>query len=96
MNNLKELLSLCKNSVSIRVNEHRDYYETVEQSLKDLYDFGNENYKEEIPEDVLNKMIETDTIISVQAYPHTSIGFYRVHHYDLDKAIEEVLNSIKE
>ena len=96
MDKLKELLSLCKNSVTVSVNQHRDYYESVEDHLKNLYSLGNEDYKEEIDEDVLNEMIRTNTIVSVQAYPRTAIGFYRVHHYDLQTAIELVLKEVKE
>ena len=49
MDKLKELLSLCKNSVTVSVNQQRDYYESVEDHLKNLYSLGNEDYKEEIP-----------------------------------------------
>jgi len=96
MDKLKELLSLCNNSVTVSVNQHRDYYESVEDHLNELYNLGNEDYKEEIDEDVLNEMIRTNTIVSVQAYPRTDIGFYRVHHYDLQTAIELVLKDVEE
>ena len=36
-------------------------------------------------------MIETNTIIDLQFYPHTPVGSYQIYHYDLDKALDEAL-----
>ena len=51
--------------------------------------------KDDIESDVLNKMIETNTMIELQFYPDTPIGFYKIYHYDLEQAIDIALNSIK-
>lgn len=88
MDNLKELMNLCKHSVSVEINNHRNYYESVEESLA-----GCSNYPQ--PE-VLAEMIKTDTIIQVQAYPDNAIGFYCIYHYDLGTAINMVIKAIKE
>lgn len=34
-------------------------------------------------------MIETNTIVELQFYPDTPIGFYRVYYCDLDAALDE-------
>jgi len=91
MNNLKELMSLCKCSVSIEINPHRDYYETSEQEISKL---ENEDIAN-IPNEVLGEMIRTNTFIRVQAYPNTPIGFYFCVHHDLDEAINIVLEAVK-
>ena len=83
MKKFKEILSLCKCSVMITVNDHRDFYETVEENLKEKMD--------EIDEDVFKVMVETDTIVKIQAYPRSPTGFYSVYHYDVDKAVDLML-----
>jgi hypothetical protein len=94
MNKLLKLMSLCKCGVYIEVNQHRDFYQSVEKYCNDLFAV-NESLRNEIPKEVMVKMIETDTVISVQAYPDTPIGFYSVLHYDLEKALDEVIKKIE-
>ena len=91
MDKVKELMSLCKCGVFISVNEHRDYYEKVEEFLVDRC-VGNEL---EIEQEVMDRMVETDTIVNVHAYPDTPIGFFECYHYDLDCAVDEVIEAIK-
>ena len=50
-----------------------------------------EEEDEPIEADVLQKMIETDTIVRLQFYPLTPIGFYVIFHYDVERAIEQAL-----
>ena len=82
-------MSLAKCSVSIEVNGHRDYYETIDEYIR-------EERRGDIAKDVWAKMLETDTCIEVQVYPDTPIGFYDVVHYDLDTAIDMMLKLMKE
>lgn len=88
MDKIKELKSLCSCSVSIIINQHKDYYDSVEQYFKD-------NEDDDIEPEVMQKMIETDTVIWVQAYPNTPNGFYSVYHYNLDTALDLVLNAVR-
>jgi len=94
MDKLKKLMSKCKCGVYISVNEHRDYYETVEQRLGDN-NLLNDCYSE-TPKDVLKKMIETNTMVQLQFYPDTPIGFYTIYHYDLNMALDEALGALDE
>ena len=84
MEKFKELVKHCKCSVSITVNDHKDVYQTVQEYL------DTENYPD-IEQDVLDEMIKRDTIVLLQAYPKTPIGFYRVYHYDIEKAVDLML-----
>ncbi len=90
---MKELITKCKASVTISVNEHRNCYETVREKFNSGPDA---DFREEIDEDVFNKMVETDTIIEIQFYPNTPVGFYRVYHYDIEKAIDQALSILNE
>lgn len=91
MDKLKQLLSRCKCGVFLTVNEHRDYYESAEHALEDARGY---ECPPSIASDVLAKMIETDTIIKIQFYPHTPIGSYEVWHYDIDLALDEAMDRL--
>lgn len=86
---LKEVISRCKASVRVEVNEHRDYYMTAEASLTELDERGDRPL--EIAPEVRAEMIRTNTIVNLHFYPHTPIGFYEIYHYDLDTALDEAL-----
>jgi hypothetical protein len=93
MDKLKRLLSLCKCSVSVTVNAHRDYYETAAKALEDA---KRMECPPEIDDDVRAQMIATDTIVDIQFYPDTPIGSYHVWHYDLDAALDQCLSCFPE
>lgn len=82
---LQLLMSICKCSVTVSINRHRDFYESVE-----LYLSERDNI-EDIPREVFEKMISLNTVIEIHFYPDTPVGFYEVFHYDLDKALDEAL-----
>lgn len=88
---LKKIIERCKCSVSIVINEHRDIYKSVEETLENLRCL---ECPPEIDNDVRNEMIKRDTIVDIQVYPDTPNGFYVVYHYDLDKAMDEILKAI--
>ncbi|WP_281225383.1 hypothetical protein [Flavobacterium aquiphilum] len=81
MKSLQKILDKCKCSVTLTINQHRDYYETVETSIE-------EDERKDINPKVFAEMIKRDTVIELQFYPETPIGFFRIYHYDLKSAIE--------
>lgn len=85
---LKKLISLCKAEVSITVNGHRSVYQTVQQYLEDS--------DVEIEPEVFGQMIKTDTVVLVQFYPNTPIGFYLIYHYDIEEAIKLAIKTIED
>ena len=93
MNKLKELLSNCEASVSITVNQHRDYYQSVEEHIEEQA-LIDEELIDEIGKEVYEEMKKTNTIVEIQAYPDTPIGSYRLFHYDIDKAIDIMLSCV--
>jgi len=92
MSNLNELIGLCKACVAIEINDHKSVYTSVAEHM-------NEHpaceFLHEIEPDVLQKMIDTDTVIDIQFYPDTPIGFYKIYHYDIDMAIDMAIDIIK-
>lgn len=91
---LNELIKLCKYSVTLTVNNHRDFYESVEQYIDNINKTLED--KEEIEPEIYSKMKELDTIVELQFYPETAGGFYKVYHYDVELAIDEALEIIKQ
>ena len=48
-----------------------------------------------IDKDKIEEMIRRDTIVKIQFYPNTPVGFYLIYHYDIDKAIDIALDTVK-
>lgn len=89
MSKLNKLIGLCKCSVSIEANEHKNDNQTTKEYLEDkAYPI------EDIETEVLEKIYETNTLIELCFYPNTPMGFYTVYHYDLEAAIDEALDII--
>lgn len=87
MKRFKELMSLCEGSVMIEINAHKDYYDSVENHFRGV--------SQRVGQSILDVMIERDTIVHIQAYPHSPIASYSVYHYDLDVALDEILELVR-
>lgn len=87
-NKLNELIARCKCGVHLTINAHRDVYISAKEELEKL---DSMECPPEITKDVREKMIEKDTIIDLQFYPHTPIGFYNLYHHDLGTILSESL-----
>ena len=90
MEKLQRLISLCKCGVYLTVNEHRDNHQTVEQLIAEW-----EEDREVVDLEVRKKMIETNTTITLQFSPETSIGFFRINHYDLEAVLNTALRCLE-
>lgn len=85
---LQQLVELCKCGVYVSVNQHRDYYETAEQYLNnDLC----EGRMDDLTPEMRARMVATNTIVEVQFYPRTPIGFHLVLDVGLSDAIDRAL-----
>lgn len=91
---LNKILKRCKCGVYLNVNAHRDYYETVRDSINEKIQLDSIE-EGDIDKEVLDKMIELDTIIDLQFYPDTPIGSYSIYHYDLEKALDMAIDVLK-
>ena len=98
MTKLEEIMSRCKCSVCLEVNEHRDIYQTAEEYLTEQ----SENMDTEMwewvigSEEIKQKMIETDTVIYIRFYPKTPNGFYAFYHYDLDILLDSAIEALND
>jgi hypothetical protein len=86
---LKTLMSKCECSVYLRINDHRNIYKSAIEALEEAQHY---ECPPEIDSAVRQRMIETNTIIELQFYPHTPISSYDIWHYDLDAALDIALS----
>ena len=93
MDKIKNILERCQCGVSITVNNHRDYYQSVKEYVEELASIDNA-LMDEIGLDVYKQMKKSNTIVEIQAYPDTPLGFYRVLHYDIEKALNKMLDCL--
>lgn len=84
---MKEIIKKCKCGIYLEVNRYRDYYDTIEVAIVE------ENSQDEMIEpELAERMIKENMFISLQFYPDTPIGFYKVY----GTSIEEVVKKAKE
>lgn len=93
MEKLLDLISLCKCSVSIVINNHKDFYQTVDNYISEI---PSADIVKNIGVDVYDEIIKRDNIVEITAYPNTPIGFYYLCHYDLETAINIMLDNLKQ
>ena len=86
---LKRLTETCKGGFLIEVNPHLANYETIEEYLDD------EIKNNDIDPENLKRLVDSNTLIYVRAYPNTPIGFYQIFENDIDKAIDCIIECIK-
>ncbi len=89
MSKLQELIKKA-NQVNVYCNGHRSSYRTVEEELQNPSLF--EEDFEDMPEEVKQKMIESDIMICLQVYPRSPVGFFTIWHWDIEQAAEIALN----
>lgn len=81
-------------SVSVEINNHRGSYDTVEDVFSDegATDLGALT----TPDDVKAECIRRNTVVVVDCYPSTPVGFVRIWHWDLETAINDLYEAAHE
>jgi len=95
MDKLKMLLDGCKCGVFLAVNEHRDYYDSVQTKIMEIERNREMCGEGPLDEEIKSGMIQTGNIVELQFYPDTPIGSYSIYHYDIDKALDEALECLR-
>ena len=90
MDNLNKLMSKCEYGINISINTHKG-----EDSIKGYVTnyFHDMNVFENV---VLNQMVMLNKMVIIFCYPKNTKVRYTTFHYDLDKAINELLDLIEE
>lgn len=86
---IKRLTDVCKGGFSIEVNPHLGTYESIEEYLDD------EIKNNDISAEDLSRVIKSNTLVCVQAYPNTPVGFYLIFDDDVERVIDRIIECIK-
>lgn len=92
VNNIDKLINMCKGEVYISINEHRNCYESVEEFLKTYLNFDSDD----ICAEVVAECIRKDTLVQIMAFPDTPVASYKLCHYNVHDAIEQMITIIEE
>ena len=95
---IKELekVSLC---FTINVDDHKGLYETAKQIIEHKDFMIHHGLQEEDMDelkDILPKCKELNKFIDIHVYSITPVGFYKIIHYDLTKALKEAIKLCKQ
>ncbi len=71
-------------SLTLHHNEHKSYYQTVQQSI----DRDDHGYDDWVSEEQKQKAIDTNDCWFLQWYPNTPIGFNTLAAADLDVLLD--------
>lgn len=73
-------------SAAVEINPHREAHEKPSEYLSDgRYDIDGED---------VSTCDERDSLVTVQVYPDTSVGFIAVAHCDMDAALEAAIKAV--
>lgn len=76
---MQEIMNACECGVYLESNRHRDYYDSIETAIAEL--------KDNVDQETKDRMLKANTIISLQFYPSTPVGFYVVYGTTVDEVI---------
>lgn len=95
MNLQEKLMALQKsvNTLEISFNENNEDYKSVKEYLDDTY-YGD-TIKKYTDADIVEQIIEKDTLISIDCYPLTQVSSFNIYHYDLEMGLDELIEGIK-
>lgn len=94
---LNALIKMCKGSISIDINPHRDNYDSIQEYLLRCEIDEDPEYKFSLNNpDLYLQILEKNQLIDISAYPNAPVGFYTFYHYDFEQAIDKAYNKIKQ
>lgn len=69
-------------------NQHKDYYEKIEDHLQEYPGFDDDNF---VSAEDKQKCIDTDELWELQWYPETPVGFHKVCGSTLDVVLKRAM-----
>lgn len=95
---MEEIIAQCKAGVYLTVNKFKDYYDSIEDAIKEINERGvkEKATEPEIPEEMAKRMIEKNCLYELQFYPHTPIGSYTVYGTSMNEVVSQALEILKE
>lgn len=84
---MQEIMNACECGVYLESNRHRDYYDSIETAISEL--------KDDVDQETKDRMLKANTIVSLQFYPITPVGFYVVYGTTVDEVITKAKSILK-
>jgi hypothetical protein len=88
---MDEIIKKCKAGVYFEANKYKDYYDTIETAISEI----NSQYKE-IEDELVERMIKENQLLSLQFYPDTPVGFYKVYGTTFEEVVKKALEILKD
>ena len=98
MDKLLTLIEKCKNSVTLTVNEYRDFYQSIEEYAAEQnsrHSEWDDDEDVEIDNDTMLEMIKADHVVNLHFYPRTSNGFYSIWGSNIEEVLDLALSTIE-
>ena len=85
---MQKMLMSAEGGARFTFNQHRSYYETVIDHVRDRGD-GADDFLG--GQEDFDEAIRTDTLIELHWYPDTPVGFYNVYSSSLQRILDKIL-----
>jgi hypothetical protein len=69
-------------------NQHKDYYETVEEHVNEYENISKDDF---VSEEDYQKCVETNELWELQWYPETPIGSHKVNGSSLEIVLQKAM-----
>lgn len=69
-------------------NQHKDYYETVEEHVNEYMNMSKDDF---VSLEDYQKCVDTDELWELQWYPETPIGFHKVNGSSLEIVLQKAM-----
>jgi hypothetical protein len=69
-------------------NQHKDYYETVEEHVNEYANISKDDF---VSEEDYQKCVETNELWELQWYPETPIGSHKVNGSSLEIVLQKAM-----
>lgn len=89
MEKLQQLIAASKYGLNISINPHKGVYQTIEEYLENPFKQDDVSYSDVMDMEMMGSLIE------IQSYPDSPIGFQMIYHWNLEKAIDIAIEAIK-
>ena len=89
---LAYLAKTCKASVNVEINDHTTNYERVESYIA-WYKIKDDEFADVVID--YDEMVANQTVVKVQYYTDTPIGFYFKFAPDVPRAVEAAVRHLK-
>ena len=91
MNTLEDVVKHCRAAVHLTINDHTTGYQSVADYVIEISGRDNDYFSDVSPEEK-QEMIAANTVVELQFYPRTPIGFYRIYGSTIQSVVDKAMS----